>query len=187
MAEKTMRWMLFAVMVPVLLSAVGCSDVRMEKIVPQTLNVAHHEPGTVAVAVGTGDVWVNGRGWVTATGISSNPVLIGQATEETIRRFKVFDDVKAKGSADYLLDIKFTYVGEPVGGADLNAGLGAHWTLTRVATQKVIWEKDVEGTGVAKFFEALAAVERARIAEERAIEAHIKSGLEALSKDALEK
>ena len=175
-----MRGTMSSILLAGLLSLVGTGcGMRPAEMVPKELNVSNHHAGTVAVVANLGDT-EGSRVW-SATNIASNPQLIGQATEMAVKQYGVFAGVKPKGQSDYLLEIKYTNVEEPAFGLTFDAKLDAHWILTGAGSKQILWEKDITGTGEATVSDALAAVDRARIAEERTVAAHIRKGLEARS------
>jgi hypothetical protein len=164
--------------------ASGCSTMDVDEMTPTSMNVVNHQPGTVAVVTSLGNT-AGFRGW-TATSLGTEHELVGKATEAAIRKSGIFAAVKPAGQADYVLEITYTDVSEPVFGFNLDATLEANWKLTAVTSKKVLWQQPISGSGEATFGDNPIAVIRARKAEERAAAAHIRAGLEAISKATLD-
>ena len=95
------------------LIACGCG-MRQDRMVPNDLHVVHQHAGSVSVSANIGDTG-GSRAW-TASNLATKTDMLSKATEETIKKYGVFTDVKPAGQSDYALVIRYTNVDEPAFG-----------------------------------------------------------------------
>ena len=176
---KLANWALgFVCCAALLTQACFARGTRPENMRPTTpLLVAKRHSGAVRVSVlggkETNPLW--------KSEISSES--FAEALKQAISSSGLFAAVRTDSGTDYLLEVVFTDVDEPLlGGFNMTVTLTARWSLVASKTNQTVWRKDIVTPFTAGVGDAFSGVERLRVANEGAARENIKVGLEELSK-----
>ena len=158
----------------------GCaSPANPQAMIPDAADIQQRHAGAVSVNV---------RG-----GSDTNPLWVSQvsnvdfkkAVEDAVVKYRVFDSVKPQGEAPYHIEIVLQKLAQPFAGFSMNVTAVTNWELHRKGEAAPIWKDAVVSQHTATVGDHFVGVERLRLANEGAIKANIKEGIEKISRQKL--
>jgi hypothetical protein len=156
----------------------GCATTAtFEGMTPVSFENVKKHPNTVAVAtkVMSGQEDMAGREQITE-------VEFQKALEEAITKSQTFKSIVQGKSADYLLTVSIFSADRPMMGFSFTAKIEAGWKLTRVDSDKVVWQETIKSEHTATTGDALGGHKRLRLATEGAARNNLSQGLAKISK-----
>ena len=150
----------------------GCASPAAQKaMIVNTLSDARRQPFTVSeVAQGGSET-----GAFDLSSISNQD--LAAAIEESIKTTGVFSKVVRAPGADYELTVAIIDLARPVAGFDMTVEMEAAWSLVQSKTGDVVMRRSVKSSGRATMGDEFGAVNRLRVAVERAARENIRQGL----------
>ena len=149
------------------MALVGTPSTQIAQTDPsyKTYRVAHVDGGTK-----TNPLWMSS--------VSSED--FRTALESSLKSVGLLADDPAAAKTEITANLQ--ELQRPMIGLDMSVTSKVHYSAKTTADQKVVFDDTVAATGVAKFGEALLAVQRLQIANEAAMRENIKAFIERLRK-----
>jgi hypothetical protein len=154
----------------------GCSmPARSQAMIPETMvtDKQHHYSLNLSVHGGleTFPLW--------------DSKISNEAFASTLRasilKSGVFSIIIEGAEAEYRLDVSIQELNQPIIGLDMTVAVKTNWTLQKVDTNELIWTDVISTSYKTPLFDAFFAVERVRLASERAMRENVKQGIYLLS------
>ncbi len=120
-------------------------------------------------------------------GKDTNPLWVSNVSNgdfaEALRQTLAADTILATDKGRFNLAAQLVSLKQPMMGFDMTVTADVKYTLTDVATGKVVWQKELTTPYTAKLSDAFLGVERLKLANEGAIKANISQMIAALIAD----
>jgi hypothetical protein len=107
---------------------------------------------------------------------------LGQAIIESLQASGLFSAVVSVDQADYVLNVTFVKLNQPVFGFTMSVDVEILWSLTPKGQSKTCWEKPITTTATKGMGDAFSGAARVRITTEAAVQENIRQALTELSK-----
>jgi hypothetical protein len=105
-----------------------------------------------------------------------------KALQDSLLRYGVFSRVVQNESATYRLDVALVDLRQPAFGFNVTVVAKIQWALMDEKTSRIVWRETFETPYTATVGQAVYGVHRLELANEGAIRASIKRGIEALGR-----
>jgi hypothetical protein len=159
---------------PLLLAVItGCANVAAVKMVPESFDLLMHFNKTVHVVVDTAKASSHFKHMVEDAEFKN-------AIEQSLRKAKLFEDVKASGGSDYQLRVTVTSVGN-FWGLDARVAVNTTWEVIDLQRQAPVWKDVVLSEFTATIGDALGGAKRVKLAYEGVLKDNIRKGINQLS------
>lgn len=153
----------------------GCASPATQKaMMVNNLSDAKRQPFTVSVVAQGGSE----TGAFDLSSISNQD--LAAAIEESIKTTRAFSKVMRAPGADYELTVTIVDLARPVAGFDMTVEMEAAWSLVQSHTGNVVMRRPIKSSGRATMGDEFGAVNRLRVAVERAARENIRQGLAAI-------
>ena len=120
-------------------------------------------------------------------GKDTNPLWVSNVSNadfaEALRQTLAADTILATDKARFNLSAQLVSLKQPLMGFDMTVTADVKYTLTDIATGKVVWQKELTTPFTATMSDALMGVKRLQLANEGAIKANIQQMITALIAD----
>ena len=120
-------------------------------------------------------------------GKDTNPLWVSNVSNadfaEALRQTLAADTILATDKGRFNLAAQLVSLKQPMVGLDMTVTADVKYTLTDVASGKVVWQKELTTPYTAKFSDAFLGVERLKLANEGAIKTNIEQMIAALIAD----
>ncbi len=117
-------------------------------------------------------------------GKDTNPLWISNVSNadfmEALRQSLAANTMLATENARFNLAAELVQLKQPMMGFDMTVTAHVKYTLTNIATGKVVWSQDITTPYTAKMSDAFLGVKRLQLANEGAIKANIEAMVQAL-------
>lgn len=105
-----------------------------------------------------------------------------KAIEESIVKIGLFTKVVNLQGADYELSVTITDLSKPAFGFNMTVEMEAAWSLMHTQSRNIVMRRSIKSSNTATVSEEFGAVNRVRLAVERAARYNIRQGLSDIGK-----